>query len=171
MKNEALYHKTVHILVQAYFNDTLEHGNCYACAVGNMIAGNCGLKLLDKRSEYNASVWTGIGYLYWDKKNKIEHNPVMLFDHGLYEKIENDEQEYSVKSTGYSLAELAKIEWAFEKVCYTDCGVVVYSNSDELMFNGLMAVIDALDEIHENNSSEVSETSKRKFSKQLIPQS
>lgn len=42
MKRPELYQKTVDILVKAYFDDTLQHGNCYACAVGNIIAGNCG---------------------------------------------------------------------------------------------------------------------------------
>jgi hypothetical protein len=38
MIKEPLYHKTIGILVDAYFDDTLQHGNCSACAVGNLVA-------------------------------------------------------------------------------------------------------------------------------------
>ncbi len=44
MKNKSLYDKTVSILVDAYMNDTLQHGNCFACAVGNIVAANCDVK-------------------------------------------------------------------------------------------------------------------------------
>jgi len=38
----ASFENTVDILVKAYINDTLEHNNCYACAVGNIVAHNMG---------------------------------------------------------------------------------------------------------------------------------
>jgi hypothetical protein len=38
------FNHTVNVLVKAYLNDTLRHNNCYACAVGNMIASANGFK-------------------------------------------------------------------------------------------------------------------------------
>src|SRR5258706_8814339 len=68
MKNELLYNKTINILKEAYFNNTLQHNNCYACAVGNIIAGNMGLKFYmgdrgtliweDHRSDYSENIKT-----------------------------------------------------------------------------------------------------------------
>ena len=34
---KATFSNSVDILVKAYFNDTLRHGNCLACAVGNLM--------------------------------------------------------------------------------------------------------------------------------------
>jgi hypothetical protein len=49
--------------------------------------------------------------------------------------------------------ELAEIEKAFEKVYYTSPN----ETSEELMFNGLMAVVDVLASIHNINLTEVSQ--------------
>ena len=38
MRNKKLFDETVAILVKAYMNETLEHGEPCACAVGNLIA-------------------------------------------------------------------------------------------------------------------------------------
>src|SRR5688572_25079170 len=46
MKNKPLYHKTVDILVQAYFDDTLVSGHQCGCAVGNLVAANMGIRLI-----------------------------------------------------------------------------------------------------------------------------
>jgi hypothetical protein len=46
MNRPEVYHKSVQILYDAYFNDTLDvMVNCYACAVGNLIAGNLGMEI------------------------------------------------------------------------------------------------------------------------------
>jgi len=50
MKNEKLYHETVDILANAYMNNTLVHGTCAACAVGNIIAARQGMQVI-KNSE------------------------------------------------------------------------------------------------------------------------
>ena len=34
---KATFENSVSVLVRAYMNDTLIHGNCFACAVGNLI--------------------------------------------------------------------------------------------------------------------------------------
>jgi hypothetical protein len=48
MKKQELFNKTVGILVKAYQNETLEHLNCRACAVGNICAASAGVRLIKK---------------------------------------------------------------------------------------------------------------------------
>ncbi len=61
-----------------------------------------------------------------------------------------------IDSTGYTWQELAKIEYAFE--------TAPRGNSDEdWMFNGLMAVVEVLDIIHENTDTNITTQTKTKF--------
>lgn len=142
MKNEALYHKTVDILVEAYFQNSLEHNNCAACAVGNIIAANMGYEYHHNGNQ-----------LYWFGKSVSEAHAwyEILFSSKL-----NTEGLKQIASTGYSMKEIIAIEEAFENQ---------YSSSDDAdkrMFNGLMAVIDVLDVIHEVDN-ETTISSKNKF--------
>lgn len=149
MKNEALYHKTVDILVQAYFNDTLERGNCAACAVGNIVAARMGYSFTEKHGGLN---WKEVD-AYDSYQNALNwYLPIIS------KEAPNKRQKEEIESTGYSFDNLIEIEAAFESSKFGNDG-------DERMFNGLMAVIDCLDEIHEVNSPEVSKTSKLKFQK------
>lgn len=54
MKNKELFDKTIGILVNAYLNDTLENANCHACAVGNLVATNCGYEMIQSE---NGCMW------------------------------------------------------------------------------------------------------------------
>lgn len=139
MKNQKLFEKTVGILVNAYRNDTLEHGYCHACAVGNIIAANCGIEddldWLEKTGDYPITGWglvftTGAGY---QRINESEYKGAAKFQ---------------IDSTGYSWQELAKIEYAFETAPKGN-------NDDDWMLNGLLAVYDVLCDIHEVDRSEV----------------
>lgn len=56
------------------------------------------------------------------------------------------EAHWQVDRTGYSVNELAKIEYAFE-TAPRNCDYEDHLN-DEWMFNGLMAVVDVLADIH-----------------------
>lgn len=151
MLKPELYEKTVSILVQAYLNDTLEHSNCYACAVGNLIASA-----------------RGYGYTYacgrneWDSAEDVAWQQVFVTIGGgsqnIYLSEFNGAAKKQILSTGYDLAQLAKIEFAFESAPRG-------SSSDEWMFNGLMAVIDILDQIHGNADTEVTTTQKNRFTK------
>lgn len=152
MKNPELFHKTVGILVNAYLNDTLVHGDCFACAVGNICAGNGIPKgnaqsnwLLDE-NKLNNALW-GIAFKtcngrqqFHKKKNK-----------GNVKKV--------IKATGYNMVDLAKIEYAFE-TC------PVGNNDYEHIFNGLMSVCDTLMQIHEA-TTEQTEQAKSLFKKEL----
>lgn len=154
MKNEPLWNKTVDILVKAYLGDTLTHGDCSACAVGNMICANL----------YNSD------FKIWNNKftlnyNDLEGNWSDLFltdgltQHVYESEAQNETIVEQVASTGYLWQDLAKIEFAFETAPQGN-------NSDEWIFNGLMSVIDTLMQIHEANDTEAQEA-KGLFRKEL----
>jgi hypothetical protein len=155
MIREELYNKTVGILVGAYFNDTLEHTNCHACAVGNMVAANMGIELERKPGYGIRSKGSGYG------QDPYKNAGLWFSAIGLMKVLENritDDITLQVKATGYSIYELAMIEYAFET---TERG----SSVDEWMFNGLMDVIDVLDKIHQNTDVELTKITKQRFLK------
>lgn len=116
--NRPSFDHTVSILVKAYLNDTLQHGNDCACAVGNLI---CDANGLDPKINWNPK---------WHKAFRCGAGLRYL-----------EEGKKEVRSTGYSVTEIIQIEKAFEGAG-DDCG------DDERMFNGLMAVCDTLADIH-----------------------
>lgn len=148
MKRPELYHKTVGILVDAYFNDTLVHGDYCGCAVGNMIAANLGIKLIRRRDgvEWGANTMKHFGSEWYDLKYGT--------------KLVGDKGEIQIKSTGYTYQQILDIEKAFE---LAEDG----NTEEEYIFNGLMAVIDVLDQIHENTDTNVTQETKNKFNKKL----
>jgi len=151
MKQEKLYHKTVDILVQAYFNDTLEVGNYCACAIGNIIAANNGYKYF--KDDMDNLSWENVS-------DNIAKQWFILVKEDFDKQMRNEPfANYQIHSTGYALDEVIEIENAFENAPEGE-------TDDEDMFNGLMAVIDALDKIHKNTSTEISQTAKQKFLKQ-----
>lgn len=134
MKNKELFDRTVKILVNAYLNNTLVHNNCCACAVGNLIAANLQIK-------YDPYLkWTG-RQLAWSKvfvtmpfKSEQVQRPWAY----------NGSAKEQIDATGYTWQELALIEAAFESAPKN-------IGNDERMFSGLMAVVDALCQIHDLN--------------------
>jgi hypothetical protein len=154
MIRSELYHKTVDILTAAYFNDTLEHGNCAACAVGNMVAHGMNYKFTRK-----------YGGLNWLEVDAYDETQVARnwFNVIFHRTQPNERQRQEIESTGYDIYELTQIESAFENADEGD-------SSDEYMFNGLMAVIDVLDEIHENKDTAITEKSKKSFVKPVVCQ-
>lgn len=161
------FNYTVNVLVKAYLNDELEHSVCSACAVGNIVANAIGTKPRRLAKPEQRTI---------GRHGFIQH---IRFDNYLFENDEpvewpevfmtcGDEQVWGnriipqstlnkIKATGYSIQELAKIEYAFETA---PCGV----SEDEWMFNGLMAVVDVLAEIH-GVDLEVKESAKLLFVK------
>lgn len=143
-----LYKRTVDILVDAYFKDTLEHGTCAACAVGNIIAANLGIPILKNEK----------GWLAW---NGEDDNPIWfqacMIGHARPEKNIGEVKKL-IDASGYSLDDVAKIERAFEDAHYN-------GNDDAYMFGGLMAVIEVLDQIHQNTDTELTKSTKQKFVK------
>lgn len=142
MKNSELFHKTISILVKAYQNDTLEHGMCDACAVGNLLKGRTSWKtyFMTVSKTFNEHIYSKEKILR-DNEESIQVG--LIADHPWCENPYFD-------IAGYTLHELASIEWAFETAPKGQ-------NEDDWMFNGLMKVCDALMIIHEANEEEVKE--------------
>lgn len=69
--------------------------------------------------------------------------------------------EKQVKLTGYSVKEIVKIEAAFE-----DANTEFFPDSDG--FLGLMAVVDALDIIHENTSTDITVKAKKQIEDKVV---
>lgn len=134
---KATFEKTVSILVKSYLDDTLEHGNCAACAVGNIIAHNCGFEMIYRFGSLN---WKN-EFVKWSEVFRTWNE----FGRNHHQTIERDnyigKAKSQIRSSGYSLKNLAKIEFAFETA---NKG----KSKEEYMFNGLMAVVDVLAEIH-----------------------
>lgn len=150
MNRPELYNKTVDILVQAYMNDTLQHGNCHACAVGNLVAANMGLNY--RKNDLGHSMWLSTQEPMWQDVHCMGFNGQYLnfcnYVGGAKEQID---------ATGYSPIETAGIELAFESTRENG------NTDDERMFNSLLAVIDYLDKIHENEDATITNQSKQKF--------
>lgn len=152
MNRMPLYYDTVHILEDAYFNDTLEHNNCYACAVGNLIAAKSGYKFMP----CIRGTMGGIHKIVWDvcKGQYYDTDKATWFDG------QDNEQ---IRLTGYAFKEAWQIEYAFEKAAKG-------KSDEDWMFNGLVAVLDKLKEIHEieDNEPEVVRFTTHYKAKQLV---
>lgn len=155
----ATFDNTVSILVKAYFNDELAHKLCCACAVGNIVANALGTK--PKRL---------------DNPEGVEFDN-MLFEDGQratdwYDYIKNERfsaaAERQVRLTGYTASELNRIEGAFEQAPgEPNLKKGLYRGKcvdPDWMFNGLMAVVETLADIH-GVDLETSQNAKKLFIK------
>lgn len=154
MKNQQLFNETVDILVNAYQKNTLRHGDCSACAVGNIIAAKSGITSNTSKSWRDCFGAEEYHTPYaWADVFSTDAIKTQRFDIIEYEGVAKKQ----IDVTGYSVYELASIELAFESA---DKGI----STDDHMFNGLMSVVDALMIIHEA-SKEESEEAKSLFVK------
>jgi hypothetical protein len=142
MKNKELYDKTISILVKAYLNDTLEHGNYCGCAVGNLIADGMGFKLTVCEDE------SGYNRIRWDDQQEIAEHWFGFIAGGKFNKKLAEEH---ILSTGYTGANITDIEHAFESIPYN-------TEKYERMYLGLMEVVSVLGQIHEVEKEAIEET-------------
>lgn len=135
MNRPDIYKKSVQILYDAYFNDTLIHGECTACAVGNLVASNCGIQIKRSMDFFSEFMWKD-KFPMW----KMVHT---ANDEGQRISPEKylGEAKRQIDSTGYTWQETAKIELSFESAPKGN-------SDDDWMYNGLVAVLDCLAEIH-----------------------
>lgn len=146
--NLELYNRTIDIIYKAYFNDTLRHSNCYACAVGNIIAANKGYVFaIDKasQSENRKFFWEGFKpySLEWDNRGNITDYPAWFgFIINTPDDCNINVAIEQIEITGYNISQLSEIECAFERAERGKC-------SEDYMFNGLVAVLEVLKQIHE----------------------
>lgn len=146
MKNPELYARTCEILYQAYFNDTLRHHNCYACAVGNIVAANLGLRFetspvpgFELYKESWSLNWEGYPSYAKALTSSVDLGAVWYQPISKNRDPETVLEDRQIAATGYSVAELRQIEQAFEQC----------TREGDYMFNGLVAVLDCLKTIHE----------------------
>lgn len=137
MNRPQLLATTRQILFDAYYNDTLEHGNCHACAVGNMVAANMGIKIVPCDFFSFKFAWEK-GLSAWNAVFRTFHGD-QYQEPEAYNLISVREQ---IDATGYTWEELAKIEFAFETAHRGD-------SEEDYMYNGLVRVLDVLDQIHD----------------------
>lgn len=140
MKNEQLYNKTIGILIKAYQEDTLRHGDCKACAVGNICESGSWSDVFVTTSTNKDISSTSTGHRI--KGDMIQRIRPSFYNIDTYVK-------QVIDTTGYTWQELADIEFAFETA---DKG----QSDDDWMFNGLMDVVDVLNRIHEVENKELS---------------
>lgn len=223
MTNKERFDETVDILVKAYLNDTLQHGHCAACAVGNIIAKKNDYKIQvkvgsfsndfmwqsragDNKGHHVSPEWnqvfvtlTQAMFAPTDKSDQarpidgIQARPIdgiriwEIFLDKVYQVSQAHQPKVNpelytgaakaqIDSTGYTWQELARIETAFETA---DCppyytqketwGWAVDKDSQNAafeawMYNGLMAVVEVLADIHQLDFQEV-EAAKELFVK------
>lgn len=132
-QKKATFEHSVDVLVKAYFDGTLVHGDFCACAVGNLIASAHGASVIPQRE--TIFKWSN-GYPKWH----------LVFYSGLTEQKFNKHNYHGeirdeIEATGYTLRNLMRIEAAFEST-------KTYPVPKCEVFNGLMAVVDVLADIH-----------------------
>lgn len=151
---KATFQNTVDILVKAYLNNTLEHGDCGACAVGNLVSAAIGpFEAMPPYLENGKVAEEGIG---WPNVFCTIENGYQIIRSNKYEGLAKEQ----IDSTGYSRQDLARIEEAFEYHNHTYTRL----DEDQAMFEGLMAVVDVLADIHGINL-EAKESAKALFVK------
>jgi hypothetical protein len=139
------FEKSIDILVKAYLNNTLKHGDCSACAVGNLLGCSDWKHLfltVDSGEDFRQLI-AGDGQFI---ASSIIHGfRVLPLDMTVIEVIEViqhrlDKASKAIEASGYTVEQLARIENTFELAKGND--------EEERMLNGLMAVVDVLAEIH-----------------------
>jgi hypothetical protein len=156
------FDQTVNVLVKAYLNDELAHKVCSACAVGNLVAHALGTK--PKRNPINSPI-------EFDNTQFEDGTPTHWYYLVQHEGgvINDMVSRNQCVATGYTVHQLRKIESAFENAegdpGNIHSGMFPGRCIDPVwMFNGLMAVVDVLAEIHEVDLS-VKEKAKTLFIK------
>lgn len=132
----ATFSNTMDILVKAYLNDTLQHSNCYACAVGNLVASANGITF-GRSSLIDNLVWN-CNMPDWFINVRTLSDPY-LKEFITEREIFNGKNQ--IESIGYTLEEVDKIEHAFESAPRGN-------SDDDWMFNGLLAVLEVVAQIH-----------------------
>lgn len=159
MIKKELYDKTVSILEQAYLKNELVHGDCTACAVGNLIEKSFLPRVIEEVKKHGLSPLLAFTATRGDWKRAFVTDNKTGERHQNFAACNGYVKEY-IDSTGYTVEELSEIEHAFEIAPKGD-------SEDEYMFNGLLAIIDMLDKIHENTDEVITQESKAKFVKEL----
>jgi hypothetical protein len=166
MNRPELYHRTVGILYTAYFNDTLVHGTCCACAVGNLIAARLGYSIRKEQVPY-FGILEITEHHWYDVNGKRVPDPILNSMSSLpaqgwgafvctpnpgrpqeieWKYLSELVVQQQIAATGYTPEEVILIERVFESAK----GETI----EDRMFDGLCRVLDALEAIHEVHHQE-----------------
>lgn len=161
MTQREKFFETVGILVEAYLNDTLTHGECQACAVGNIIAKKLNCTVVPsypfwRRADSDVTALWGLVFIT-NSDGSQTLNP----------RAYMGSAKKQIDATGYSWQQLALIESSFERAAHYDGAGKLLNDIEEAMFNGLMNVVDALAAIHSIDLSE-RESAKLLFKKESV---
>lgn len=150
MKTTERFSTALKALIIAFFDETLEKGNCAACAVGNMVAGAYGKKANLEAVACGAGLNTDWKALFMSDLDGQIIRPWQ------YSSIVS-RALMLIEKTGYSEMELARVELAFESSTKILGRFYSSVTRDEIMqdqFNGLIAVVDILCEIEGYDSAD-----------------
>jgi len=132
------FNETVNVLVRAFFNGTLEKDNCYACAVGNIVASANGFTFQKCDKGGRKFRWEQFESLYGDSERHPSWTDVFFTRYSGKQVFRPEQFKGAAKKqivkTGYTVNHLMSIEIAFEH------------SEDE--FEGLMNVVNVLADIH-----------------------
>lgn len=147
---KATFDHTVSILVKAYLNDTLVPGDCMACAVGNIIVHSGYPLEVDAQSHGKANETSWLKYIDFFVRNRFW---------GLPSQEEERLGLSQINATGYTPAEIEKIEYAFEyEYDFED------DEETDYILIRLLSVVDTLAIIHNIDLTQ-KETAKALFVK------
>lgn len=135
---------TIGVLVNSYLKNTLVHHTCAACAVTNII-GHSGWSRFFVTIQ-NSNGTDIIQYKAQESEILVPSilcgaRVVPLSEVCGDTLIEREAGFAAIVKSGYTIEELAKIEFAFETAARGN-------NEEEHMFNGLIAVVEQLADIH-----------------------
>lgn len=138
MKEQELFNKTIDVLVRAYQNNTLKHGSCAACAVGNLVGHGMDYEIIKGQEIWFVNKNGLLVDTHWTEA----FSTISGMQWRNFEATHLKDVREQIESTGYPVEVLADIEYAFETAHKG-------SSEDDWMFNGLLAVYDVLCKYHE----------------------
>lgn len=165
MKNQPIYFRSIDLISANYKINRIVHGDCRKCPTAIL------LKAASAKTNIPVQRWSNL-FCTITRVDDVQEqifatkNSIIVFhDLGFFTQKKSPEirqqAEELIAAGDYTLDELAKIENAFETAPYGD-------SDEEYLFNGIMAVIDALDEIHENNDLSITKEVKERFAFKIL---
>lgn len=162
MTQREKFFETVGILVEAYLNDTLVHGDPCGCGFGNVVAKKLGAKVVVDANYHHADLDRNARWVNNNSGHRAYNWYEFLRGQESLNLPDNASGRHQVYMTGYTINEAIRIERAFESVINTTGG-----DEDPDGYEGLMAVVNELASIHSIDLTE-RESAKLLFKKESV---
>jgi hypothetical protein len=163
MTNQEHFNRSVLVLVKAFFEGILAATECAACACGNLVAAANNYSIIDTKAE--GLIWLDAS---GEEVQMCWQDLVWHFRHGHHvSPIDAEFAMAQIMPTGYSAKQFAEIEEAFMDGACPYSPTCPSQRLDEVTanFNGLMALVDKLADIHKVDLT-TAEAAKSLFVKQ-----